>query len=711
MAEDELDRTLQDLFGWERPPLENGLSRSQRTFLGDRGFTPHPFQHQTFEHIQARRNVLVVAGTAQGKTEAVIVPVAGRLLDGGRQFACCYIAPTRALLNDLYSRLEAPLAALTLRTAVRHGDSPMDPRDPDIDLLFTTPESFDILLSQRAATLNRVRMVIVDEVHQLYGTPRGAHVVSLLERLKYAIEREKQEPLQRIALSATVGSPQEVAAWLGGSDGQVVIVSAPAGRAIDAVVRWCPSERETAQWVAGADHRKTLVFANSRARCEELAGHLADLSTGEVLVHYSDLDRGEREYVEQRFRQADRAICVATGTLELGIDIGSIDAVALADPPFTVQAFLQRLGRAARRETTVPVMLAACSEPALVHQLALLSLAQRGAIEDEPYPEWFSVLAQQVLSMVAANSRGRIFERVPIEVFDCWTWFRDAEARALLEGLTAAEFLHREEQIQSYRQGRNLALALDGMGVSSNIAGAPGGPGLYRGHRRIGSVNLAGIESGEVVRYAGRNWRILSISDAGALVEPTDAVHEARMPRWPGRWLGGLSHLVAREMQALLTGGRFASALLEGAAGTHWEGIRSRASGLSGDTDVVWEHEQGRRRTSYTFSGDIDNALLSLLLDRRGLAAGRSRGYTASGISLTSEHALSFSGWSEADILDTQTNHWRSLRHWTQAGPYFDQLPIALRRREVLAQLHRPDLIERLSRPRSVVSLSQPLFI
>lgn len=711
VAEDGLDRALRDVFGWERYRSESGLSRAQRTFLGDRGLRPYPFQHRAFEHIGAQQNVLVVAGTAQGKTEAVIVPVAGRLLDGGRQFACCYLAPTRALLNDLYGRLEAPLAALGLRVAVRHGDRSIDPGDPEIDLLLTTPESLDILLSQRAATLTRVRIVVVDEVHQLYGTPRGAQVISLLERLKYSIDREKRQPLQRIALSATVGSPQEVAAWLGGSDRTVAIVSAPAGRAIDALVGWCPSERETAEWVAGADHRKTLVFVNSRAHCEELAGHLADRSTAEVLVHYSDLDRGEREYVEERFRQADRAICVATGTLELGIDIGSIDAVALADPPFTVQAFVQRLGRAARREATVPVLLAARSEPALVHQLALLSLAQRGAIEDEPYPEWFSVLAQQVLSMVAANSRARIFERVPIEVFDCWPWFGEVEASALLEGLAAAEFLNREEQIQSYRQGRNLAIALDGVGVSSNIAGAPGGLGLYRGHRRIGSVNLVGMEAGDVLRYAGRHWRILSVSDAGAIVESTDAVHNARIPRWSGRWLGGLSHLVAREIQALLTASRFARAHLEGDASTHWDELRSRASGLSNATDIVWEYEQGRRRTSYTFSGDLDNALLSLLLDRRGLAAERSRGHTVSGISLSSEHALSFSGWSQADILDTQANHWRSLRHWTQAGPYFDQLPMALRRREVLAQLRRTDLIERLSRPRSVVPLPQPLFV
>ena len=639
-----------------------------------------------------------------------MVPVTARLLDGGRQFACCYLAPTRALLNDLYGRLEAPLAGLSLRAVVRHGDRPSDPRDPDIDLLLTTPESLDVLLGQRAAVLNRVRIIVVDEVHQLYGTPRGAQVVSLLERLKYGIDREKREPLQRIALSATVGAPEEVAAWLGGSDGPLELILAPADRTIDAQLGWCVSDHDAARWVADAGHRKTLVFANSRARCEELAAHLADLSTAQVLVHYSDLDAAEREYVEDRFRRADRAICVATGTLELGIDIGSIDAVALADPPFTVQSFLQRLGRGARRETTVPVLLAAGSEPALAHQLALLSLAERGAIEDEPYPEWFSVLAQQVLSLVVANSRLRIFERVPTEVFGCWPWFGDAEAQQLLDGLTAAEFLSREEQIQSYRQGRNLALALDGMGVSSNIAGVTGGLSLYRGQRRIGSADISGVSEGDVLRYAGRYWRILGISPAGATVEPAERVHGARMPRWSGRWLGGLSRLVAREIQALLVARGPVAARLLGDAAARWDSLRERAVGLSNAPDVVWEYDQGRRRTSYTFAGDLDNALLCLLLDQHGLTAERSRGQTVSGVSLTSEYSLRFDGWTEADILEVQADHWRALRHWTQTGPYFDQMPIALRRREVLAQLCRADVVGRLSRPRRVVPLHEPLF-
>lgn len=709
MSKDKLDQKLHELFGWERRKQENH-ERVLQTLLTDRRLRPYPFQQRAFELIGAGQNVLIVAGTAKGKTEAAVVPVAARLLDSSRKFACCYLAPTRALLNDLFGRLEAPLTALHLRAVVRHGDRPSDPQDPDVDLLLTTPESLDVMLGQQAAVLPRVRIVVVDEVHQLYGTPRGAHVVSLFERLKYAVARDKREPLQRIALSATVGRPEAVAAWLRGSDGPLEVISAPTDRSIDAQLGWCPSDRDTAHWVVDAGHRKTLVFTNSRARCEQLAADLADMSTAEVQVHYSDLDAGEREYAEERFRLSDHAICVATGTLELGIDIGSIDAVALADPPFTVQSFLQRLGRAARREARVPVLLAASTEPSLVHQLALLELAQRGAIEDEAYSEWFSVLAQQVLSMVAANHRGRIFEQVPSEVFGCWPWFGDVEARQLFDGLVAAEFLAREDRLQSYRQARNLALAVDAMGVSSNIGGVAGGLSLYRGERRIGAVNLSGVSEGEVLRYAGRYWRILGISSDGATVERIAPVRGARMPRWLGRWAGGLSHLVSREIQAVLVATGSPPAQLVGEAATRWDSLRARAVGLSDAADIVWEYDEGRHRTSYTFAGDLDNALLCLLLDQAGLSAARSRGSTVSGISLTSNFGLRFDGWTEASIQAVQAAHWRALRHWTQAGPFFDQLPIALRQREVLAQLCRPNLVRRLAGRRTIAPLRQPLF-
>lgn len=683
-----------------------------QAFFAERGFSPRPFQQESFEIILGGRNLLLVAGTAQGKTEAAVAPIAGRLIEGGRQFSCCYIAPTRALLNDLYGRLEIPLARLMLRAVIRHGDRRADPGDPDVDLLLTTPESLDILLGQRAPILNRVRIVVLDEVHQLYGTPRGAHVVSLLERLKWTIDRDKREPLQRVALSATVGDPTAVATWLGGSDGTAKVIMAPTTRAIDAEVQWSETDGATAQRILQAGHRKLLVFVNSRARCEELASALAHLSSSdsEIFVHYSDLDVRERTYVEDRFRRTERAICIATGTLELGIDIGTIDGVAMADPPLSVQAFLQRLGRAARRETTVPVLLVAGSEVVLAHQLALLSLATRGAVEDNAYPEWFSVLAQQVLSLVWSSPRKRIYERLPIEIFDSWPWFHATASNQLLGGLVAADFLEREERLHSYRQARNLALAADNWGISSNIDAAAAGLPVYHGRHRIGAVDLTGLAEGDVLRYAGRFWRIMTISDRGATVEATTAVHGARVPRWSGRWVGGLSRVVAQEMRALIVGGAAAAAELDDRAAERWGQLRQRVASLPHDPDTVWEYSTGSSFTYYTFAGDLENDVLCLLLDEDGLAARRTRGRTIGGISLEAKRRLRFPPRTEDVARRVEAEHWRGLRAWAQTGPYFGQLPAALRRREVLSQVGGSALIERVQRARTVVQVRSPVF-
>lgn len=707
----ELEDEYKRIFGKDLGRGQTSLDRVKKVFFQDRKLQIRDFQQVAISRIAAGCSALVVAGTAQGKTEAVIVPVAARLLDTRRSFMCCYLAPTRALLNDLQSRLQYPLEALRLRVTIRHGDRHIDQDDPYIDLLLTTPESLDVMLTQQASILQRIRIVVIDEVHQSYGTPRGAHIVSLLERLKWTVSREKSERLQRIALSATVGNPTAVAAWLQGTDQPLEVITSPTSRVITASAEWCETDNLVSQWIANSGYRKVLAFVNSRRHCEELASSLTNAYSAEVLVHYSDLRASDREYVENRFRRSDQAICVATGTLELGIDIGDIDAVAMADPAFSVQAFLQRIGRAARSRPAVPVLMPANSETCLVHQLALLSLASEGVIEDEPYPEWFSVLAQQILSMVASGNRSRIHELVPREVFGYWPWFGEDTARLLLDGLTTSDYLQREEQIRSYRQGRNMALLMDGWGISTNIAGSFGGTPLYQGQRKIGSVEFgANCEAGEVLRYAGRFWTVQAASPSGIRVAPSPPVAHARLPRWSGRSVSALSRLIAQRMRAIVLGTATASLEQTPAFAERRQEIQARAELFPSGDDVIWENTVGPSFTYYTFAGHLENEMLRLLLDEQGLNARLARGQTLGGLAITSNQALTFSGAEVDQVRRVQAEHWRGLRRWTQAGPMFDHIPTALRRREVLSQMENPEMVGRLSGQRPVAPIATPVF-
>ncbi len=710
MNDPELDEALQRAFGWGVHAGPSAMQRVRRIFFDDRGFRPRGFQTTAIERISSGANVLLVAGTAQGKTEAVIAPVAVRLLEAGREYTCCYLAPTRALLNDLFSRLKQPLADVHLNVAVRHGDVRVDEAASDVDVLLTTPESLDIMLSRGAQILTRVRIVVLDEIHQLYGTPRGAQVVSLLERLK--AQSNDAPALQRIGLSATVAKPREVAAWMGGSDAgsaPVEVLTAAAGRSISAAVTWCDAEMSVAQAVADAGYHKALVFVNSRRRCEELAAALSDV-VPEVLVHYSDLDRTEREYVENRFRKAERVVCVATGTLELGIDIGSIDSVVMADPASSVQAFLQRIGRAARTRTEVPVLVPVRSDAEMTHQLALLSLARRGVIEDDAYPEWFSVIAQQILSIVVGNARGRIFELTPEEIFGCWPWLSSSSALAIFRGLVDAELLVREDDRRSYRKGRNVEGIVSSMGVSSNIAGAVGGIPLYSRGKRVGSLEQGRFREGDVLRYAGRYWRVLGVSATGINMEQTHPVARARIPHWTGRGGASMSQLVAGEMRSILTAGIAPEARMTSGANERWQALLARSAGLPDQRDVVWEHSGAAGNTYYTFAGGLGNELHRLALGERGLAANRVRGRSLGGVALEAPGFLAFNGMAAEETDALLRQHWRVLRSLVQSGPFFDTLPPQLRRQEVLAQIHARDVLAEVTRPARIVPIPQPIF-
>ena len=377
-----------------------------------------PIQEAAGGVIGRGANAVVLAPTAGGKTEAAIFPILSGILEdqdaapgapGG--VAALYIAPIKALLNNQRERLGRYTEMVGLRRAVWHGDVPAAERRAFLrepaELLMTTPESLEVMLISpkvdTAALFAGLRWVVIDEIHAMAGTDRGAHLMSVLER----IAPHSRHDVQRIGLSATVGNPEAILGWMQGSSrraAEVVDLPRPPVRR-SLAVQYRPSMEALAQdAAAAAKGRKSLLFCPSRAMTEETAALLKRAGTA-VFVHHSAVSREERERAEERFTHGTDACVVCTSTLELGIDVGDLDRVLQVDAPDTVSSFLQRMGRTGRRPGQVANTTFLCaSSDAVLQAAALIGLARRGWVEPVTLGgRCWPVLIHQVLAMTLAG--------------------------------------------------------------------------------------------------------------------------------------------------------------------------------------------------------------------------------------------------------------------------------------------------------------------
>jgi len=361
------------------------LGERVRAALSDRGFsTPTEPQRRAIPPLSAGRHGLVVAPTGTGKTETAMLPVFDALAGGGSDtpsapddqgssesgdrfgIGALYITPLRALNRDMRERLDWWGETLDLAVDVRHGDTTdyqrqQQANDPP-DVLVTTPETLQAMLtgSKLRTALADVEHVVVDEVHELAASKRGAQLTVALERL-----REVAGPFQRIGLSATVGDPAEVGRFLTGDRG-CEIIEVDVGSRLDVdVVRpevtgaderlasELVTDPEIASHVRAIDelieaHDSVLVFVNTRQTAEALGSRFKELGTN-LGVHHGSLSKAARIEVEDQFKAGELDALLCTSSMELGIDVGHVDHVIQYGSPRQVARLLQRVGRAGHR--------------------------------------------------------------------------------------------------------------------------------------------------------------------------------------------------------------------------------------------------------------------------------------------------------------------------------------------------------------------------
>ncbi len=368
--------------------------------------------------ILERRDVLVSSPTASGKTEAACAPlVRNHCLDQPRS-TILYISPTRALVNDLYLRLHDPVVGLGLDICRRTGDH-KDTWKKVPAVLLTTPESFDSMLcrgrdDELGHLLANVAAVALDEIHLLFGNPRGEQLRWLIGRLRrlrrFAKKKDwaPSEELQIVGLSATVQDPERILETYF-NEGELVLYGGQRGIETVSVDCHLPTvEMALPAHLAGKpDRQKVLVFSNSRKRVDALSTDLnRSLSrlNFEVMGHHGSLSRKERERTENRFRNARRIVVVATSTLEIGIDIGDVDLVVLDTPAPDISALLQRIGRGNRKSDHTVVLCCSGSLCETVIHDAMISAAKSGELGPGDSGPNHAVARQQIASFIFQSS-------------------------------------------------------------------------------------------------------------------------------------------------------------------------------------------------------------------------------------------------------------------------------------------------------------------
>ena len=525
--------------------------------LKDRGITnPTDPQRDVIPKILSGKNVLLVAPTGIGKTEAAMLPIFDSIFrtKGEPGIRCLYITPLRALNRDMLKRMEEYGAALDVSVGVRHGDSTQAERNKQSqkapEILITTPETLQVLFTGKRLRehLKNIEWVVVDEVHELSSTERGAQLGVALERLV-----ELSGEYQRIGLSATVGDVDDVKGFLSGVGRDVMLCKHDTHREFDIVVE-CPSPDEDAVLLDRLQcdpdilavmkrarklmetSRSTLLFVNTRETAEWLAAryHMWDEEFS-IDVHHGSLSKENRMSIEDKFKNGELKTVIATSSLELGIDIGSADLVIQYNSPREVSRMIQRAGRAGHRMGEVIRSAILATAPDEVAEAMVI--ARRSDSKELEYFKGrdnpFTVLANQLIAMTMA---GRMNRELAYNIFRRSSSFKTlsrSDMDSVLEQLKSIKLIFEDEN-GFRRSKKGMQYFYD------NISMIPDERTYLI--RDVSTRGIIGtLDESFVASFAepyamfiakGRTWRIIEMREDELLVE--EAKDVGSVPSWVG---------------------------------------------------------------------------------------------------------------------------------------------------------------------------------
>jgi len=535
------------------------LDKRIRELIEKKGFLqPTKAQELVISPILRGDNVLLIAPTGIGKTEGVMLPVFHKLIEKRHEpTSVLYITPLRSLNRDLLDRLVWWADKLDLDISVRHGDTSQKERaiqrEMPSDILIVTPETLQAILTGKIMKkhLSNVKYVIVDEIHELVESKRGVQLSIALERL-----REISSDFQRIGLSATIGSPEKVAEFLGKD---VNIIHAEEVKRYDIHVE-DPKPTKKDKIIADdlligietttrlrrlyeliQKHRSVIAFTNTRETAEVLSSRLRSLDRElKQAVHHGSLSKERRIKSEQEFKQQLLKSLIATSSLELGIDIGSIDLVIQYLSPRQVTRLIQRVGRSGHMVGGISKGIILSGEEDLFESTIIANKAMQKELEEiKIHEEATDVLASQIIGLsldeydISDDKIYRIIKRsypyrklAKKDFLDVLKFLEALRLVWLNPSRTGYGIRRRRRSWQYYFENLSTIPDTTQYRIVSVIEGEP------IGLLDEGFVAEHGF-TGERFVCSGRAWKIIQVEGNKVMVEPIEDI-ESAIPAWEG---------------------------------------------------------------------------------------------------------------------------------------------------------------------------------
>ena len=584
----------------------------------------NPIQEKAIPVIFEGKDTLVLAPTASGKTEAVLIPLFNEILNNKLEpTSVLYISPLKALINDMHNRIESWGNHFGITAAKWHGDVDLGKRNKYLknptDFLSITPESLEVIIMNKSSSakhriFQNVRYIIIDEIHYFADSDRGIQLNSIVNR----ISRYSNHDIQKLGLSATVGNPELIAEWMD-KENPATIVKDDDQREFKSKILNIDLA-DFSKLINKIKNKKILIFVNSRAGAENIHYELVNNSHYQnVFIHHSSIDRDRREESEKKFKEAQTGIMISTTTLELGIDIGNIDTVIQEGPPPNISSFLQRIGRSGRRSKIQRAIIIA-QDFEILQSLAVLMLTKEDSIEEIKVSDKSKdILFHQILSQtfeLGKTSRKELYDNL----HGCYSFsgITKKEFKILLDEMVRQDFI-RLGPDKSVTLGYEFEekFGKDNFMSFYSVFCPNTEYKLKEGRKEVGSIDSSfaiGLKPKQLFLLGGKTWRIKNIDHEDKIIRVQASRPKKNIPRWISDG-PPISYLISRKIYDILLGNFTEEDLIAFGqkARKYLDKFVEEAQKSGFAEGIIPVEIIGNRVYINTFAGDKANNLLSYL--------------------------------------------------------------------------------------------------